>query len=325
MTYNLSACVFIRDTFKGAFCLFEGMATFLPLVDEFVVMDLGSTDGTYEVLREISIANPKIKLVNGSFPEVDAAAFATLANDLIALCENDNVLYYQSDEIWHECLLGMMKERFEQGDFDLSFWRIQYRENFQKVKWFPYPVHRVGHKDSFNFVGDGMNSDRYLDAKMCSTYNGGWFSKWGEKFKDEPRSLSLNEMNLDVTDTLSLVDNLEGSSALPQNMLPTKEMILDVSLVGAFLENIPERRRMHTPFWHEPATNMPSDENNMLITEWIEKERKNPNWFKKTSPFKVPRIMEWHLGKMKYELRPELLQALKDDTNFILDGVGEWR
>lgn len=295
MTYNLSACVFIRDTFKGAFALFEGIATLLPLVDEFIVMDLGSTDSTYETLREISIANPKVKLVNGSFPEIDAGAFATLANDLIALCENDNVLYYQSDEIWHEYLLGMMKEEFEQGNFDLSFWRIQYRENFQKVKWFPHLVHRVGKKDNFNFVNDGMNSDRQFDAKICSSYGGEYFPRWGSEYTEKPTEL------------------------------PTKEMILDVSLVGAFLENIPERRRMHTPFWNEPITSMPSDEKGLSINEWMERERKNDNWLKKITPFKIPRIMEWHLGKTKYELRPELLQALKEDTNFVFDGVGEWR
>ncbi len=271
------------------------MATLMPLVDEFVVMDLGSTDGTYEVLQDISKHNPKVKLIKGNFPEIDAGVFATLANDLIAECKFDNVLYYQSDEIWHEYLIGMMKERFEQGDFDLSFWRIQYRENFQKVKWFPHLVHRVGKKDNFNFVGDGMNSDRQFDASVCSSFGGGWFPRWSDEYTEKPTEL------------------------------PTNEMILDVSLVGAFLENIRERRRMHTPFWHELITSMPSDENGLSIDEWMKKERGNPNWLKKTSPFQIPKIMEWHLGKAVYELRPALLQALKDDTNFILDGVGEWR
>jgi hypothetical protein len=43
MNYNLSGCVFIRNTFNGAFCLFESMHQLLPLCDEFIVMDLGST------------------------------------------------------------------------------------------------------------------------------------------------------------------------------------------------------------------------------------------------------------------------------------------
>ncbi len=297
MSYNLSACVFIRDTFKGAFCLFEGMATLLPLVDEFIVMDLGSTDGTLEMLQEIMIANPKVALVRNSFAdyETDANVFATLANELIAMCQYDNVLYYQSDEIWHENLVNFMRQEFEQGNFDLKFWRVQLRENFQKIKWFPHFVHRVGQKDNFNFVGDGMNTDRYLEPKLChSEYNSSWFPQWSTRFENHAERLPLNEM------------------------------IMDVSLVGAFLENIPERRRMHTPFWHEPITSMPSDENGLSISEWMNRERENNNnWQKDTTPFDIPSIMHYHLGKPIYRLRPDLLEALKRGTPYEDDR--QWR
>ena len=102
MSYNLSGCVFIKDTFKGAFCLFESMYQLLPLCDEFIVMDLGSTDGTLEVLYEIAAVNSKVKVVHSNFYEQDAAIFAKLANDLIAMCNYPHVLYYQADEIWHD-------------------------------------------------------------------------------------------------------------------------------------------------------------------------------------------------------------------------------
>ncbi|MHA2220417.1 MAG: glycosyltransferase [Candidatus Hodarchaeales archaeon] len=69
MSYNLSGCVFIKDTFAGAFCLFESMYQLLPLCDEFIVMDLGSTDGTLEVLKEIEKHNPKVKIVHSNFYE----------------------------------------------------------------------------------------------------------------------------------------------------------------------------------------------------------------------------------------------------------------
>ncbi len=293
MSYNLSVCVFIRDTFKGAFCLFESMAALLPLADEFIVMDLGSTDGTLEILQEIEEANFTVKLVQGEFYKTDANVFATLANDLVAMCGNNNVLYYQSDEIWHENLVHLMRQEFEQGNFDLKFWRVQLRENFQRIKWFPHFVHRVGHKNDFNFVGDGMNTDRYLEPKLCSTINGGMFPKWGDEYKDKASELPLNEM------------------------------IMDVSLVGAFLENIPERRRMHTPFWNEPITSMPSDEDGLSIDEWMARERGNNNWSKQKTPFNIPSIMHYHLGKPRYTLRPGLLQALKDNVEY--EDGNQWR
>ena len=299
MSYNLSACVFIRDCFKGAFCLFESMTTLMPLVDEFIVMDLGSADGTLEALKQVESGNPKVKLVQGNFDKIDANVFATLANDLIAMCENDNVLYYQADEIWHEDLVALTRQRFDRGEFDLNFWRVQLRENFQKIKWFPHFVHRVGKKGNFNFVVDGMNTDRHLDAKTVhDKYDSSWFIRWGDEYR-----------------------GVEGTKHPSE--LPTNEMILDVSLVGAFLENIPERRRMHTPFWHEAPTNMPSDEDNMLIDDWMIKERNNPNWKETVSPFNIPAIMRWHLGRSKYELRPDLLRALIENRPY---EVGDkWR
>ena len=280
MSYPVSACVFIRDTFKGAFCLFESIASLLPFVDEFVVMDLGSTDGTLEVLREITAANEKFKLiVRDEFPEEDAGVFATLANELVAWCKNERVLYYQSDEIWHPNLLRLMEQEFEAGNYDLSFWRIQYRDNFQRVKWFPHLVHRVGYKDNFNFVGDGMSTDRTFDARLCSQYDGGWFQKWGGLGHEGIKSY-------------------------------VNEMILDVSMVGGFRDNIPDRRRMHCPFWHEE----PHIEGTP-ISEWVPREQTNPDWTRTESPYNLPPIMRFHVGNVKYHLRHELLDAIKrDDT-----------
>lgn len=285
MSYQLSTCVFIRDTFTGAFCLWESMATLLPFCDEFVVMDLGSIDGTRETLNEIAMTNPKVRLLSGEFPRIDAGAFADLANELIDKCRYDNVLYYQADEIWHPDLLRLMKAEFETGNFDLSFWRIQYRDNWQKVKWFPHPVHRVGQKGKFHFVDDGMTTDRTWAARLCSTYGGDHFMKWGEMGQEGIKSY-------------------------------VNEMIMDVSLVGGFRDNIIERRILHAPFWHEE----PHIEGKPA-SQWKEFALNNPDWTKTESPYNLPPIMRWHVGKIRYELRPELLEALKHNTTEALVGL----
>lgn len=273
----ISACCFIKDCFRGAFCVYESIASLLPYCDEMLVMDLGSTDGTLETLYEISRANRKVRLILDRFPVVDASAFAILANDLVSQCKYENVLYFQADEIWHQDLLKRMGQKFEQGEFDLSFWRIQYRDNFQLVKWFPHLVHRVGKKGSFNFTGDGMTTDRTWDTKICSEYDGGWFTRWG----------------------------ILGQEGIKPYV---NDMIMDVSLVGGFLDNIIERRALHAPFWHEQPTieGKPAQ-------EWANEARQNPAWAKTESPYNLPNIMRWHVGRVKYELRPELLQALKDN------------
>jgi glycosyltransferase involved in cell wall biosynthesis len=256
------------------------MYQLLPLCDEFIVMDLGSTDGTLEVLKEIENCNPKVQIVQYEFPYQDAGVFATLANELIAMCKYDNVLYYQADEIWHENLVELTRQALDKGKRDLSFWRVQLKYNFQEIKWFPHPVHRVGPKDNFEFGNDGMNTARTFDTEMVSNYGLGEFTQWGDKFKYNPVAL------------------------------PTNEMILDVSLTGAFLDNIPDRRRMHLPFWGEGDV-MPADEQGMGIDDWYNHQQNNKEWFLHLTKFDIPEIMKYHLGKTKYELRPQLLEALK--------------
>src|SRR3972149_7697053 len=285
MSYNLSACVFIKDCFKGAFCLFESIASLLPFATEFVVMDLGSTDGTLEVLQDITKANSKFKLIKSDWPVIDAKAFALLANDLIDFCHYDNVLYYQADEIWHESLLKLMSQKFDEGQFDLSFWRIQYRDNFQHVKWFPHLVHRVGQKENFHFTGDGMNSNRTYDAKVCSNFGAEFFPLWG---------------------------GLGDEKIKPY----VHEMIMDVSSVGGFRDNIIEKRALHAPFWHESPTI-----ENVEAVIWAENARRNPDWTKPESPFNLPKIMRYHVGKIRYELRGELLEAIKADDTRELVGL----
>jgi hypothetical protein len=280
MNYNISGCVFIRNTFNGAFCLFESMHQLLPLCDEFIVMDLGSTDGTLEMLKEIENVNPKVQVIENRFYYHDAAVFATLANDLIAMCDYPNVLYYQADEVWHEVLVELTRQKLSEGNRDLSFWRYQLKHNFQDIKWFPHPVHRIGSRDNFEFVNDGMNTNRVFDTTIVSNYNLGHFTQWGDKYKH--RSIAL----------------------------PTNEMILDVSLTGGFIDNIPDRRRMHLPFWNEPDV-MPADEGGISVDNWYAQESKKPKWHLRSTKFNIPEIMRYHLGKTKYELRTTLLEALK--------------
>jgi glycosyltransferase involved in cell wall biosynthesis len=280
MSYNLSGCVFIKDTFAGAFCLFESMYQLLPLCDEFIVMDLGSTDGTLEILKEIEKHNPKVKVVHSNFYEQDAVIFAKLANDLIGMCNQPNVLYYQADEIWHEDLVNLTKKALNNGERNLSFWRIQLKYNFQRIKWFPHPVHRIGHRDGFNFVNDGMNTERTFDTKVVGNWGMEHFTQWGDKYKNNPTGM------------------------------PTNEMILDVSLTGGFLNNIPDRRRMHLPYWGEGDV-MPADEGGLGVNEWYISHQDNQEWDLHSTPFNIPEIMRFHLGRRTYVLREQLFNTLK--------------
>jgi hypothetical protein len=125
-----------------------------------------------------------------------------------------------------------------------------------------------------------MNTAKFFDAEMVSNWGLGQFTQWGDKYKHNPVALPLHEM------------------------------ILDVSLTGGFLENVPDRRRMHLPFWGEGDV-MPADEDGLSVDNWIGQQRTNIYWDLSQTPFNIPEIMKYHLGKKRYTLRPELLDALK--------------
>ncbi len=283
MSEKTSGCVFIKNTIEGAYCLFESVATMLPLVDEMLILDLGSTDGTREVLDFIDMQNPKINVLSGQFPkEKDANNFATLANDLIQQCWYDRVIYWQSDEIWHQDLLFKFKRLYLDKDADdLRFWRIQYRENWQEIKWLPHFVHRLGRKDNFNFVGDGMNTDRYLDPPLCGEPIG--FTDWGDWYQDPTKGASfINKY--------------------------TYDMITDVSQVGGFRDNIIARRSHHAPFWHESI-----NVEGVHPDKWLQREMNNPNWTKIETPFNLPHILKFHVGHTYYDVRKPLIDAIAYD------------
>ena len=283
--HKISAATFIRDTISGAFCLFESMASWLPLVDDMTIIDVGSTDGTLELLQDIAAANPRISVVKSQFSKIDAGAFADIANDCVAQWKHDSGIFWQADEIPHQDLLLRLNDHLHRGLWDHTFWRYQLQENWQVMKWPPHPVHRLGCRldGRFNFVGDGMNTDRYFDPSVCSEYDGGWFIRWGDAY----------------------------IGRYPE--LPTHDMIMDVSASGGFLENIIRKRQLHAPMWHENP-----NVDGKPVDVWVQEQRNNPNWSKTESPFDIPHIMKWHVSRPTYDVREELVEALKTDNTWRL-------
>ena len=285
--YPISATTFIKDAFKGGFPIFESMATFLALpIQEFVVLDMGSTDGTRELLNNIEDQNPRVRVVDAEWSEIDAKAFADVANQCVAECWTDNVLFYQADEIWHPNLLDMMVHEWQDGNFDLSFWRIQLKTNFHEIKWWPHPVHRCIVKGQSEYVGDGMNTNRTWDAKLCSTWNGGWFSKWME-LEDHPEDL------------------------------PWDEFIFDIS--HSFRDNAAGKAKLHAPFWHESGNEI----DHMPAMKWLEQAEQDPRWAATAAPFPLPPILQGCVGMTKYYLRDELYEALLWDDTYTAIYEGE--
>jgi len=312
---KLSICVFIKDNNECAFGLWESMAILMPLADEFIVWDYGSTDGTYEILKDLAAKNKKIRLeqrdgwpINPVTGLKDAGSFAEIPNAMIPTCKNDLVMYYQADEIWHEDLIKLMVKRLEDlKDFrGLSFWRYQLQNNFQQIKWLPHLVHRVGYKNDFVFVDDGMNTAKVMDAEIVGQYNGGWFTRWGAEFS-KGRVETIDEQGNPYIYGAKKREITDGK--YPHEM-PTNEMILDISSIGGFLDNIVPKRQKHAPMWRESTGGINIGGRGYNLQAWYNQEKKNSEWTRTETPFNIPEIMRPLLGQTKYPVREEILDKI---------------
>ena len=294
--FPVSACTWVRNFIEGAWGVPEAMAAVAPIVDEIVILDVESTDGSYELIQEISRTNSRILAARGKFPYIDANSFVDLSNEAVALCRNDHVLYFEPDQVFHEDLLWRLPQHWERGEYNLAFWVIQYERNFQRVKWFPHKFPMGGSKAEMFFIGDGVRTPQHKAEQdytgppipVCFLY---------------PQEITIWQK------TYPNLGNPDVRHRAEEDIKPyVHDMVLDISQTGWCLENVPAKKRMHAPFWHEST-----DLEGLSLEMWLERERQNPDWTCSTSPFDLPALVRYHVGRTKYMIRPELIQALKED------------
>jgi hypothetical protein len=112
---TLGGSVFIRNAIKLDYCIEESIRCLLDIVDDMVVLDCQSDDGTTDLLRELASRFPKIRLFeNGNWGcASDYNKLRLLANDAIRLLNTDWHFMIQGDEVLHENSLPVIRHAIE--------------------------------------------------------------------------------------------------------------------------------------------------------------------------------------------------------------------
>jgi glycosyltransferase involved in cell wall biosynthesis len=100
---RISCFMIVRNTLSQGYPFVEAIAQALPVCDEMIVGDGGSTDRTLEILKKLEQLNPKIRVYIDPWPGKGFAHDLRWAtNRMMQKCRGEYILYIQANEIIHE-------------------------------------------------------------------------------------------------------------------------------------------------------------------------------------------------------------------------------
>lgn len=138
----------IRNGIENGYPFVESILSALPLVDEYLMNDGGSTDGTLEVLMRLQETYPKIKLYQiQDSPMVRWDCVSNVINTFIEKTRGDWIFLGNADELLHESDVAPLKTFIEDTDWPIiRFQRREISQNWSKLSDEVYHPARVARK-----------------------------------------------------------------------------------------------------------------------------------------------------------------------------------
>ncbi len=263
---KISGFTFVHNALEGGYPIREAMQTILPYVDEIVVIDMGSIDGTKEFIKnnfpwgEENKLNdqweiPSIKIIEGQWGS-NAGETLKAAHALHVLCEHDTILHFEADEVYSDNLLHWITYYLESDYKNIAVYRLQLEQNFQRCRWYPELVHRVFPKGSV--VKEGHTTNKHNSAMILDPEHG---FLW------------------DITNCFR--DNWR------QRLNQQREL----------WHNVPQPK-LHVPIHFEQDTRITKWEDG--YNKNIDKFLAQDHWTWSVTPFNIPNILKPLVGKVKY-------------------------
>ena len=158
----ISGFTFIHNALEGGYPIVEAIKAVWPFVGEMVVVDMESTDGTRDVLEEMGVT-----ILDGVWTPGGAGKCLQINHLMHEKCSGDIIWHFEADEIYSYNLACTIQSSILVGYSDMAVYRIQVEQNFQRVRWYPEPVHRIFPKGSV--LKDGHTTDVHTDGHIQMT------------------------------------------------------------------------------------------------------------------------------------------------------------
>ena len=134
---------------------------------ELIIIDDGSTDGTTDIIKEVSACNSKIKVLNGGHKGVSNAR-----NMGLDCVKGDYVTFVDSDDFICENYIENLVNWLEAENVDLAICGTNDISEDGKIV-----------KQSLQLEGEVLNNDQFLsDIVLCKKYT---CTVWGKIYKSE--------------------------------------------------------------------------------------------------------------------------------------------
>lgn len=129
---NITGINTIRNGIENGYPLVESILSVLPLVDEYLVNDGGSTDGTLETLKKMEATFSKIRLFQmDDTPNVRWDCVSDVLNHFINIAEGDWIFLGNMDELLHERDIPQIRGFIEETTWPI----VRYQRREITHKW----------------------------------------------------------------------------------------------------------------------------------------------------------------------------------------------
>ena len=155
----------IRNGIENGYPLIESILSLLPLVDEYLINDGGSTDGTLESLLRLREVHPKITIYKiPDKPSVRWDCVSNVINHLTDEANGDWVMRTDADELLHEQDVTRLRQAIEENPHRIMrFDRREMVNRWRGITKDYYPPARVAKKEpGLRQDWNGYGGDEYL-------------------------------------------------------------------------------------------------------------------------------------------------------------------